>query len=86
MGVSGVAEEEGPSSSVEGRESVERASGSRLGFGVEGAWGVVAGCGVIVGVRSLSETGSLSRCAVVETEAGVCVGVGVSAAGVGGGM
>ena len=36
MGVSGVAEEEGPSSSVEGRESVERASGSRLGFGVEG--------------------------------------------------
>lgn len=36
IGVSGVAEDEGPSSSVEGRESVESASGSRLGFGVEG--------------------------------------------------
>jgi hypothetical protein len=40
MGVSGVAVEEGASSSVEGRESVERASGSRLRFGVEGIWDV----------------------------------------------
>ena len=80
MGVSGVAVEEGASSSVEGRESVEIVSGSRLRFGVEGAW--VVGCGVIVGVTSLSSTASLSRCA----GAGVGTGVGVYSAGVGGGM
>lgn len=41
---------------------------------------------MIVGVRSLSEAGSFSRWAVVGMNAGVCVGVGVSAAGVGGDM
>ena len=41
---------------------------------------------MIVGVRSLYEAGSFYRCVVVGANGGVCVGVGVFDAGVGGEM